>query len=958
MLNFLNNRKNHIAVAFILIFAFLGFSLYELTIVDGEFYYNKSISNRIKKIETEAKRGDIYDRNGELLATSKIAFTVQLNSGIVPLDDFSKIMIDLYDLLEKQGESHLEFPVFIEDGNYKYRFDENIKNWLLANGYDESWTAQAVFDDIRAANYIDPELSYYEAYRILYNQGKYLPISTAKMLFLDEIYKTTFLKMYGMESDVSAEEAFKKIRNRSDFRINKKLSDEDAYKIMIFRHAIREQGYLSYEPITVAPSVSKETAVLIQEKGFELPGFSIVYDTIRIYPHGSTAAHILGYMGKIATDSEIQTYIDEKGYNRNQIIGKTGIEGVYESVLNGTNGYEYIEVDVYGKYVADVDESLYDALDSKTSISGSDIYLSIDLGLQQQLEESLEKALFSLQNGTVYDSPWGDYEYTQYANAESAAGVVIDVKTGEVLASASYPSYDVNLFATGISQDDWNALNPVNKRNPLAARPLFNVATMMAIQPGSIYKMMTGYAALEQGLNPNQKLYSDGFIEIGKQRFGCLYWNDYGGKHGPTDFFKAIEVSCNYYFFNIANGKDYYRNMPLNFEMSPTIMTEYSKLFGLHEKTGVEIGEVSLGLPEPEKKKRTIMALLRNQLNQIGKNYFDEDLISDEVAFKSIVDEIVSWSDENPSRSEIIKRLVALAPESDYYLMENLTDIIKYDYFNLMKWYESDTLNLSIGQGDHTYTPMQIARYIATIANGGYANELSMVKKVGDTLISKSDKVTESFDVNGNLDYVKKAMLQVTQGTASSVSRIFRNFPVKVAAKTGTAQKEGLIPPLDEVAYLTEYLSEIAPYLNITDVDAKTIEIIKIRSEEMATLEKQRDDAENEVEKAEKTTKLDALIQRDFLNKGTAMRDAIKELSNGKLTDEDLNQFRLPYDNYSWFVSFAPYENPEIAVVVVIPQGGQGYYSAPVVRDVYAKYFNLTPPDTEVPVFEAPKVDE
>jgi len=520
MLNWLRDRKNHVSIAFIIIFVLLGVSLYDLTIVHGDEYYEKSISNRIKKIELEAPRGEILDRNGKLLATNKIGFTVELNSGLIPAEQFSEIAIKMIDFLNEQGESHIEFPIFIENGVYKYRFDENIKDWLLSNGYDETWTAKEVFEDIRSANYIDEALSDYEAYRILFNQGKYMPISTAKMLFLDEIYKTTFLKMYGLEADISASDAFKKIRSRSEFRIDEKYSDEDAYKILIFRHTIKEQGYLKYEPIVVSPSVSKETAVLVQEKGFDFPGLSIVYDTIRTYPNTTSAAHILGYMGKIATEAEIETYVKQLGYKQNQIIGKTGIEGVYEEVLRGINGYKYIEVDVYGKYVTDVDENAY-GLDDQSSVAGKDITLTIDLDLQRVLETSLEKALFCLQTGTTYESPWGNYQYSKYANAETAAGVVIDVKTGEVLASASYPSYDLNLFSTGISQEDWNALNPVNKRNPLAARPLYNSAMMMSVQPGSIYKMMTGYAALREGLDPYRKLYSDGYVEIGKQRFGC-----------------------------------------------------------------------------------------------------------------------------------------------------------------------------------------------------------------------------------------------------------------------------------------------------------------------------------------------------------------------------------------------------------------------------------------------------
>lgn len=946
MLSFLKNRKNHIFLGFLIIFVLLGLSLYDITITNGAFYYQKSVNNRLKQIETYAKRGDILDRNGKVLATSEVGFTIELNSSVIPADQFSDISISMYDFLEMQGESHIEFPIFIENGEYQYRYDVNIEKWLTDNGYDTSWTAEAVFDDIRSVNYIDPQTSDYEAYRLLYNQGKYLPISTARMLFLEEIYKINFLKMYGLDENTSAKDAFEAIRNRTEFKISKNYSDDEAYKILIFRHAIKEQGYLRYVPIVVASSVTKETAVLTQEKGYEFPGLSVTYNTIRTYPNNSTAAHILGYVGRIATDTEIETYVKQLGYNQNQIIGKTGIEGVYESRLHGENGFKYIEVDVYGKYVADIDETQY-GLESKNAVSGETLYLSVDLDLQQVLENSLEKALYSLQTGSVYESPWGDYKYEPYPNAETAVGVVVDVNSGEVLASASYPSYDVNLFATGISQNDWNALNPVNKRNPLAARPLYNGATMMAVQPGSIYKMMTGYAALEQGLDPYQKIYSDGYVEIGNQRFGCWYWNDYGGKHGPTDFFKAIEVSCNYYFFNIATGKDFYRNYPLNFEMNPTIMTEYSKLFGLHEKTGVEIGEVSFGLPEPDKKKKTIMALLTRQLNLIAKNYFPEEIVNDEDQLKAVVTEIVSWSDENPARGTIINRLLELGSNPDYFTTEQLADIIKYDYFNLMKWYESDTLNLAIGQGDHTYTPMQIARYVAAIANGGYLKDLTLIRQIGDEIISKNTEPEESFDTKGSLEYVRQAMLQVTKGTSSSVSSIFKTLPVDVAAKTGTAQKEGLIPPLDEVAYLTEYLSEIAPLLSLEEVELKTIEIIKARSEELATLEKLKDEATTEEEKAAREEKFNQYLQRDYLNKGNAMRDAIKELSGYNITDEQLNQFRLPYDNYSWFVSFAPYESPEIAVVIFIPQGGQGYYSAPVARDVYAEYFKLTPPVQE-----------
>jgi len=947
MLNFFTSRKNQITFFFVIIAVALIYRLSFLTITQGSYYYDKSINNRIKKIETYARRGDIYDRNGVLIATSDIGFVLKFNSGVVSNSELNSIAINLYDFLEDENEEHIDFPIQIISGKYVFSYDESIKKWLESNGYPVDATAKEVLDEVRAFNYIDENLSYYEAYRILYNKGTYLPISTSRMQFLEEIYKKNFLDLYGLDLDISAKEAFEKIRDRREFSIDDSYSDEDAYKILVFKHAIKEKGYLKYVPITIARSVSEKTAVLIQERGYEFPGLSVSYESIRRYPYNASAAHILGYMGKISTENEVEKYVNQNNYDQNQVIGKVGIEGNYELDLHGENGYKYIEVDVYGKYVKDVDEEAY-GLDSKKATSGEDIKLTIDMALQQVLEDNIQKALEQIQVGGEFESVWGNYNYAEsFPQAESAAGVVVNVNTGEILAMASYPSYDINLFSTGISQEDWNALNPVNKRNPLAARPLYNMATMMAVQPGSIYKMMTGYAAMMQGLDPYQKIFSDGYIEIGNQRYGCWYYNQYHARHGYTDFLRAIEVSCNYYFFNIATGKDHYENKPLNYEITPFIIIEESKPFGLNEKTGIEIGEVNFGVPDPDKKKKTIEILLGRELKNILKTYFPESITSDEDELKRVIDEIVSWSDENPSRSEIIKRLIALGSNEDYYVTEKLGDIIKYDYFNLMSWYEGDTLNLSIGQGDHTYTPVQIARYIAAIANDGYVNELSIVKAVGNQEIIKNEDVTESIDTNNYLDVLRAAMYEVANGDEGTARTVFQDFPVKVAGKTGTAEKEGLIPPLDEVSYLTEYLNEIAPGLTLEEVEAKTIDIIKARSEELSALEQEKNDATDEAIKAEKSAKLESLITQDYLNKGVAMRAAIKALSESSLTDEDINAFRLPYDNYSWFVSFAPYDEPEIATIIFIPQGGHGGYAAPVAREVYAAYFGLDNPTDE-----------
>ena len=945
MLKIIFNRKNQIILFFVMVFILLGFRLYQLTIVDGAMYYDRSINNRIKKIETYAKRGDIYDRNGLLLATSNVGYKLMLNSAMIPSDRFSEFSISLYDFLVEQNEQRIEFPIVFIDGKLEYVFDINIARWKENNGYSLDMSAEDIFKDVRQRNFLDTELSDFEAFRILYNQGKYMPISTSRMKFLDEIYKDNFLKLYGLDIGLSAEEAFYKIRQRRDFKIDKSLSDEDAYKVLVFRHAIKEQGFLKYEPIVIAGSISDVTAIRIQERIYEFPGTYIEYESIRTYPHSSAAAHILGYMGKIATENEIERFVKENDYNPNQLIGKTGIEGTYELNLHGESGYKYIEVDVSGKYVADLSEEEY-GLVSKKATAGKDIYLTIDLELQKTLEESLEYALSEIRKGGVYKSPWGDFDYPRaYKNAETGAGVVVNVRTGEILAMASYPSYDLNLFSKGISQENWNALNPANTRNPLAARPLFNTATMMAVQPGSIYKMITAYAAMEQGLDPKLRLQDGGFVKIGNQSYGCILWNTSRRTHGLVDLYKGLEVSCNYYFFNIATGKDFYRNRPLNYTITPQIIVDESKKFGLDERTGIEIAETSLGIPDPDKKKRTIKILLGRKLREISRLYFPDEITNNKDSLNKVVNEIVSWADENPSRGQIIQRLLDLGSNPDYYVTEKLADLIKYDYFNLMKWYEGDTLNLSMGQGDHTYTPVQMARYTATIANGGYLKDLTLIKRVGNEAVMKNQGAQTSFDTKGYLKDIQKGMLAVTRGSEGSARKAFGNFPIIVAGKTGTAEKEGFIPPLDEVQYLTEYLSAFAPRLKIEDVEARTVEIIKERSEEISLLEKAKNEEQDDEKREEKQQQLNRLVERDYLNKGTAMRVAIKELSGYQITDDQINQYRLPYDNYSWFVSYAPYDNPEIAVVISLPQGGTGGYGTPIAREVYAKYFGLTPPE-------------
>ena len=283
-----------------------------------------------------------------------------------------------------------------------------------------------------------------------------------------------------------------------------------------------------------------------------------------------------------------------------------------------------------------------------------------------------------------------------------------------------------------------------------------------------------------------------------------------------------------------------------------------------------------------------------------------------------------------------------MGANNDYYKIEDLADIIKYDYFNRIGWFEGDVLNMAIGQGDHLYTPIQMARYIMGIANDGYLHELTLIKAVDGEETSGNISTEKLFGDTESFEALREGMYRVAQGASGTARKYFENFPVNVGAKTGTAEKEGKIPPVDEVSYLMEHAEIIDPALTVEEVVSEAEKILLLRNEELAEYEKQKGSVESQNERDLLTRKIDGLIAEDYLTMGSAMREAIKELSELELTDTIINQYRDTYDNYAWYVGFAPYEDPGIAIVVFIPQGGHGGYAAPIARDIIASYLGLS----------------
>lgn len=766
-------------------------------------------------------------------------------------------------LLEMILEKDKDIPINIElteDNNsvvYKYTGDIDIGDTSLIQLIIDYAEKSGVLND-----FITSEKIRSQAQSQLLSDGVNPKISIAKDF---EYVAKNNLKNWHTAKKIdqksSAKDTFLKLKE--SYEIDPNLSPYESRAIFNIYDQLNKQGHLAYQPINIAYGIKDSTVARIEEGLLELPGINISIEPVRYYPEGSSAAHILGYLGKISSPGEIKKYVEENKYSPSAIIGKTGIEENFEDILRGKSGVKRVQVDVVGNTTNVIEEI--------KPVPGDNVYLTMDLKLQQVAEKALEQTLTKIQSSGVYESEWGNFQFGKsksknrpYINATSGAVVAIDVKTGQVVAMASYPSYDLNLFSTGISTTDWNSLFPENDRDPLAPRPLYNIATQTAVQPGSTFKMVTALAALEKGLDPNKKIRDMGYVTIGSTPFRCLIWTTSGSTHGYENVYEALRDSCNYYFYSLALGENQKTGEQLGMKLEIEDIVDLSKKLGLNDKTGIEIkipSETAGGVPNPQKKIIGTKAMLKNYLNRDIERYLKDDVILDDASKKEMISEIISWVELEDilTRNEVIRRLDNLGIEPERKLKgerEGLADKIKYTYINHSGWNITDTLYVTIGQGQSAYTPIQMANYIAIIANGGYKHDLTLVDNIKNYNNSVTSYVHEvdaqRIELNNyeNLEHIKKGMLMVSEDGTSR--RIFDKFPVSVGSKTGTAEKGGINPSTGET-----------------------------------------------------------------------------------------------YDDFAWFVGFAPYEEPEIAIAAVIFQGGSGGFAGPMVRDIMAEYLGLNMAETK-----------
>lgn len=852
-----------------------------------------------RSIYVEAPRGEIFDRYGRLLAGNQQSFSVRISGSGLSKEELNHNIQTLIGILDKNGDTFEDnFPIVIEDGTFRFTYQEEIDEWLIGMGFETGLTAEEAFNAMRSLFNVDPALDRYDAQKVLQNTyNQYPPISVSDMEYTQDVQRRNFIQRYFGDDEealeMDAEEAFHAIRDT--MKIDESLSDEEARRIMVIRDAVASSGYSQYMPVVVAKNVSQESVMLMEEQKDDLEGIEVISETTRYYPNGSTASHILGYVGPISEEEAAS----RPGYHADAIIGQSGIEGSMEDYLKGENGERIVQVNAQGELVQTLSET-----DVK---KGQDIYLTIDLDLQKAAEEGLEKTLKAIQTGGTIQSDFGNTTISKMSpNAETGAVVCVDVNTHEILAMASYPDYDPNLFSEGISQKDWDSLQSTNLRDPLAPAPLYNLATMATVQPGSTFKPVTATAALEKGLDPDWLLNDKGAIETAGHTFACVAWNTNRSNHGYLNLYRALEVSCNYYFYDISTGYDWALEQPLGYDIDYTDITHYAEEYGLGKPTGVEISEAVTPVPSQERRLESLQTNLSYVLYANAESYFEPNIYKNPEQLDRSIEKMKGWlAEDKLTWNDLYDEYMPEVGVKDS-ARQKVGEMILYDYYPQATWSTGDTFNLSIGQGENAYTPLQMANYIATLGNDGIYNQVTLIHSIEDKGLNERGE-GQRIDISDEsyIDDIMRGMKLVGSGEDSSVSKIFDGLSVDVAAKTGTAERAGKINPPSEVDYIKKHLGDIAPDVSWDEVE-----------EEMKRLMEE--------------------YPSTYSSRDTAVRRAVINLSG--VSEAVIDQYKSDYENFAWVVALAPADDPQIAVVAMVPQGATAANAAPIVKEVIGTY--------------------
>ena len=772
-------RARYITIACViaLLFGVLIVRLFNLQIADYEDNLSSAESKKTKTITSQGSRGTIMDVNSLTLAYDKQIYNVQFyrDPNYTPTDIdsetgktisqykvYTNAIINVIDIIEKNGGTL--------NTSFSLKQDEMTGLWIFTWNNNSYTQAQQ------------------DAREKMWRSNFYVSSTTA---YPQQELFTALCKKY---------------------RIPDELSTEKKIQILGVWETMQNNAFLS-QPITIASNVSWETVIEIEAKALTMEGISVSVSTQRVYPNGTLACHVIGYIGKIQNYDTYYASYKDKGYALSDLIGLDGVEKTMEDWLTPCTtqrvGKRVVEIDRYG--------AVSRTLSTTEATDGNNIKLTIDTNLQRIAESALEENINYIrdqQERLLKSDVWldankadlqgttRDFETSPIELAEKGAVVVIDIVGGEAAANILLDS-----------------------RNPLV-----NYAIGSRDTPGSIFKMVTATAGLLHGqLTLTETISDRGKFDKYDQTNPPRCWLNQKllFKHADLTVVEGLTYSCNYFFYTVGSRL---------YEHTDDQLYKTAALYGLTTKTGIDLpgelqGYVASQTTLYDKNKAISASEQSTWRPSIVFNHIKQHLVE--------VGEDYNMTFDEEKLNKCVKRLMDMAvdynqgdwlPEIRTILMEELDmprelvylQIVAGDTFimlNEIKWGGSEAIMAAVGQSITTVTPVAMARYVAAVANGGKVYDLRLIDSIispdGEVLSESTPILASEIEGEGVAEYLaalRKGMHGVAgdDGTATKFFRDAEYDDVRnnMGAKTGTAEKTTI--DLENNAWMVAF----APYEN------------------------------------------------------------------------------------------------------------------------------------------------
>lgn len=748
------------------VFTVLVFGLYNLQIVKGSEYAEEAGTASIRTIPVKGIRGMITDVNSVVLAKSEKVYNVTFMREYANENygDITRSIIETIQIIERNGGSlSVTFPI---------RRDAATGEWAFNFGAGISDSARQTRESQWRRNHYLTTLSKYP---------------TADACFSRLLIRYKFVSSDGTAL-IDADEA-------------------TILKVMAVYSEMQMNLYLG-NPVVIAKDVSFSAVSEIEGRSMTLPCMAVEVGEKRVYPRATLACTVVGYTGAIQSMdryNELKTL----GYSLNDKIGLSGVESTMENWLTASiterQGSRVMEKDPQGQLTRQVS---YDE-----PADGNTIRLTIDTVMQAVAEKAIEDNVLkvrSVQEKKMQESKWLENNKEKIATrdwglynirlAEHGVLIVLDVKTGRVLAMAQYPNYDLNAMIAGGEA----AQEIVADKRGL----LMNYATQTRAEPGSIFKMVTSLAALTNGaITPTTEI-----TDMGKFRNYTsnedempTCWANYPNSHVNQTIIQGLSNSCNYFFYTLASLL--YDNYPTD------TLYKFAAQIGLTSLTGIDLpGELrsvvgnqtnlydpTVSLSEqmtstPIIVANSIKTHIINYAAGKGLEYSEERLNR---AIKRLMDMVLVTSDADDGWIKAARPiLMEELNMTRTMVMERALMADIWVYLNDIVWGGSQEIQMGIGQSITLLTPVAVSRYVASLGNGGKVWNLQLIDSIisptGEVLSERSPNLFNTLEgVDEFVPYIIKGMEGVVDksGTAGSYFSDWRYEAKEVmAGKTGTSQ--------------------------------------------------------------------------------------------------------------------------------------------------------------------------